>query len=379
MYVQKHSNENIKWCGNYANYKLIKNNIYMKILIIPELRYEFQDIQSYELIGDVNQNGKIILLGNSGYYSNKKFCELTCYLHNNKLYGDYIFKMYHDDDPSKFICTTLSNDGIVESKLIILRAGANDWSTVYTYNNNKLINVVDFTHQMDISMLPKELNVKQLLNSYTTILGYSLVSNECIDHEHGVCIIKRYSANCNSNINSNINSNTNTILWDPSNNKQYYYRFDKHGILSTIYHQDSINPLTMNRLSQSNFFTYNDNYVTKLFKTFINKFKIPKIPKTNNSVNINVDLPAVYMGTYQVNGFPHFPPELRDLNLIPFKGESERTIYRDHSRMIIKYNRQGTIIEIIIPGSIYAGPGSPLFIPNEQDDNRSGTLKLIKW
>jgi len=360
----------IKWTGTFTNMDTVNSNKYMKMIIIPQLQHEFKDINNYELIGDINKEGQLVLLGysNDDNENNDEYlaCELTCNLITGRLYGPYVLEKYNKQgELTEFICTILS-DNMVESKFLILLPIGHGLSDMYTYVNNKLEHIDMFYHNLDIATIPYKINVRELLSTYTTFIPeYKPIRFVDNDYEHGISITTYLP-------HSGVKRHEIRTTWGPAKDKNgqfhHYFEFKEDGNLNIIHYQNSIDPKIKTTFSES--YMWASGTVNRLIKSTINKYQMPKLPKVKTDTNFDMTRPASYMGDYEVNGFPYAP--MTGINLVPFKDEVERTIFIGDNTVFVHYDN-GDILNITIGGDHYADPG----VPGSGDPyTKSGTLVL---
>ena len=335
------NNNNVKWIGNFTDMQSVNNNAYMKILIIPQIHHELKYIQNYELIGDIKQDGQVILFG-SGIveHGNKMSIELTCNLIDGKLYGTYILKIFRNDNLKEYIYTSVVNDGMIKNKLVVLKDGDEGPSSMFTYVEGNLTEIINFHHATYVWSIIETFDMTQFLYDYYEVLnGYITVSTVDINYRIGVST-KTYLT-----LRGHISHVIKTV-WNPTKHKQgqfqYYYVFDEHEVISKIVYQDNIDPLITDVFSES--IIHVTGTINRFTEFIRGKYSLPELPSFNNKNNVNTTKPTAYMGEYQVNGMPMAP--IVGINIVPFKYEHYRRLYTKNGEILITYNNDGDIKSI---------------------------------
>jgi len=270
------------------------------------------------------------------------------------------------------------SNGEVESKFLILKSKYLGISAMYTYVNGKLSSIEKFYHSLDMTSMPHEISVRELLNTYKTMLPeYRLAVNTNINYKDGISVDTIFPSEDDERWGRKTKQFNIETTWDPSNDEEgrfnYYYQFGQDGVLSEIYYQNSIDPLTKTVFWRST--THIQGADNKLINSTANKYQIPKlqkIPKVNVDTSFDVTNPAAYMGDYEINGFPYAP--IQGMSLVPFKYEIRRTIYIKDHIVIVTYYDDGSIAQIQLNNTFFRDPG----VPSSNDpDSRSGILVRV--
>jgi len=335
----------IKWNSGDKTLQAITANNLLKIINIPIVKYYYKHILDTNSLkctfnGDVtkNINNNIVPEGEvtvtcSGtrvekghtYKQHINFnIKIICnFSQGGKLNGDYFFSHSDDNNRIESILYTSMNDNHIRHKLLTIYNGDdeedngidNDNNDVYydceiiTYDNGIIVEQIRFGCDLGTFDIGNIDNAKYILRNYNKLSKYKLYSSTIINYNLGTSNYVDYTWPSTNHV----------ISWDPSIGQdifQYYKKYNADGKLTLLLYQNGID-INVKTVKSSHEISEHYNVM-------------------NNNTGNNI---GSYLGHYQINGIP----ELSNVNLVPFRGESRRQLNLVNNTIIINYHENGSL------------------------------------